>query len=97
MKNLFYSSGEKIAFFVAGYIDNSLLVEDIISMLKKYAKEFSEKIGVDQKTIKTDIIASSRRYKHMRFFYAVNIETAPKGAFIFTSEDGWTMDKWLHD
>jgi len=97
MESLFYSESEKIAFYVAGYTDNSLLVEDIISMLNKHTKKFSEKVGVDSKTVKTDYITSSRRYKSMRVFYAENVTEKPEGAFVITSENDWTMHKWLHD
>ena len=97
MKDLFYSPEEKTAFYVAGYTDNSHLVENIVTMLTEHTKKFSAKVGVDPKAVKTDFITSSRRYKHMRVFYAGNITTPPADAFVITAENGWTMDKWLRD
>jgi len=96
MENLFYSENEKIAFYIAGYTDNSLLVEDIISMLTKHTEKFSEKVCVDPKVVKTDYIVNSSRYKEMRVFYA-EVEKKPKDAFVLTSKQGWTMHKWLHN
>ncbi len=95
MKDLFFSESEKIAFWVAGYTDTSFFVENIIKMLTEQTKIFSEKIGVEAETVKTDFITSSRSYKSMRVFYAENISTKPEGAFVISSKNGWTMQTWL--
>ena len=97
MKDLFYSQSENIAFYVAGYTDNSVLVKEIISMLDRHVKIFSEKVGVEPDSIKTIFITSSRKYKHMRVFYAENIPTAPEDAFVISAEREWTMHKWLEN
>lgn len=94
-QELFYSEAEKILFWVAGYTDNSHHVNDIISVLKNLRDHF-KRLGA-KGAIKTDFITTSRRYKHMRYFWCEDIETCPAGAFPITAENGWTMDKWLRD
>lgn len=93
-KNLFYSESENLLFWVAGYRDNSLNVDDIISMLKENKNEFLKMGAVGE--IKTDIITNSRRYKHMRYFYC-ETKNPPKEAFSISNQNNWTMKKWLED
>jgi len=105
MDNIFYSREEKTAFWVAGYcrdLNTDLAQQKVYDMLKN-AKKFAKWAGVDVGTVKTYEITQSRRYKHMRMFYADGINEAPKGAFCIGGqrEDGsvsdWTMTKWIHD
>lgn len=93
IKDLFYSKKEQIAFWVAGYTDNSLNANDQIEMLKKHTSKFAEVTGVEQASVYTDFITVSRRYRSMRVFYA-NSNKPPVGSFELN--DNWTMNNWLN-
>lgn len=95
MEHLFYSHDEKITFWVAGYTDNSLQVDDIIEMLIKFKAEFIELCGEEPKEIRSEVITTSRRYKLMRVFWA-KMDTVPDGAFVIgEGENKWTMHQWI--
>lgn len=99
MKDLFYSAHEGILFFVAGYCDTTN-VKGMISMLQNNYN-FFEKIA-KTKTINTDVIQTSRRYKSMRVFWAETKEI-PSDAFIIGANQSaddphkWTMWRWLEN
>lgn len=100
MENLFYSKQEKTLFWIAGYTDNSLNVDEIIKMLSIESKRFNEFAKVDSSEIKTDYITNSHRYKSMRVFYC-KTDHIPEEAFVLgadvSNDNGhdWTMDKWI--
>lgn len=92
---LFYSKKESILFFIAGYPDSSNNVKGIIEELKNGRNYFIRLCGLTQSAqVETEIVTSSRRYKHMRMFYIKDCKTAPKDAFQIG--DDWTMDKWVN-
>jgi hypothetical protein len=96
--NLYYSTEEKILFWVAGYTDNYHEVDEIKQMLDECVKEFETVIPRGVKfPIKTDYITESRRYKNMRYFYvSISDENfVPRRAFEL--DKSWTMYSWLHD
>lgn len=92
--NIFYTQGDNRAFWIAGYTDNSDLVEDKVNMLNKYQKEASDMLGISAKAIRTFVVPknSSRRYAFMRVFYGTRKEPPPQA---FNCGNEWTMDKWI--
>jgi len=93
-KDLFYAQKEKVAFWVAGYLDNSSEVHKIIQTLTKAVEVFLREVPVESTTVCTLFVTQSRRYQQTRVFYA-KTETAPAKAFVLT--DDWTMQKWLEN
>lgn len=93
-EDLFYSEKEKILFLVAGYIDHSSVVTNIVAMLNKFTDKLSSLCQVERNKVKTYFVQESRRYANMRVFY-VETETVPDNAFLI-GED-WNMIKWLED
>ncbi len=96
MKNLFYSETEKIVFEIVGYseMDNTDNVKTQMSVLTNNYNHFSKKW--DTKEINTKVITKSSRYKYMRVFYAT-LDKKPVDAFLISSENNWTMNKWLEN
>lgn len=94
MKNLFYSTKEKILFWITGYTRdlNTYNVKEICESLQKNQDNFKKNGG--EGVIKTKEITKSRRYKRMRVFWCKK-ENSEKEAFEL-GED-WTMDKWIGD
>jgi len=102
-RDIFYSQSENLFFWVAGYTrdNNTSTVTEIIADLKSNADEFCEIQGgaIKFEDVKTHTITTSRRYKHMRVFWAtVAPENVPESAFKIGGENStWTMWKWLQD
>lgn len=91
---LLYSKKESILFFIAGYPNSSNNVKEIIEELKNGRNYFIKLCGLTQSAqVETEIVTSSRRYKHMRIFYIKKCVTQPINCFEI-GED-WTMDKWI--
>ena len=91
MKDLFYSPEEKIAFWVCGYAD-STIVPELIKILSENSKKFMEAVGESElKNIRSYMIEESLCYKSMRVFYC-SMDVQPKSAFVINN---WTMEEWL--
>ena len=114
-EQLFYSATEKVAFYIPKYyVDETAMLDTIIKNLQSEKRKFIKMLGgkKPKETIYSDIIQTSRRYKHMRYF-SVKVNKCPKGAFViggneesiqkqismgYTREQAtWTMHKWIHD
>lgn len=94
--NLFYSPSEHILFYIAGYIDNSSKVGEIISTLNTSAKKLANLIGEKKENICTVVVEKSRRYKNMRvFFIKTRIVPVKHGAFVISEKT--TMLEYLND
>lgn len=93
-KTLFYSSKEKIAFYIPNYYPDSLNVGEQIKMLQQersnFARMLSNHIRTD-KMLSREILVSSR-YKNMRVFW-MEWDEVPDGAFVLGAD--CTMDKWI--
>jgi len=96
MKNLFYSEGEKLAFWVSGIDVQTSSVEGILEYLIKHKKEASKILGAEYSELKTIVINESQQYSGMRVFFA-KVEVAPKGSFAFGKEYDWTMMRVLKE
>jgi hypothetical protein len=98
MHDLFYSETEKLAFWVAGYLDHDGEVSTVLNAIKEGEAKFKQLANLEDSVgpISTSYIAGSRRYKYMRVFYA-SVPYQPEGAFLITGENDWTMWKWLTD
>ncbi len=98
---LFYSTSEKILFYVAGYTDNSDKVSEIKKTLNAGVKVLvdilkdSGYIELDEKLVNTTFVTHSMRYKYMRVFYVQNVEKKYVSKSAFQIGKDWTMDKWL--
>ena len=95
MKNLFYSQKENLLFFITGYL-NEENVSAFIQTLTKNAVNLANLAGKNISDINTYPINNSKRYKGMRVFY-VKTKIIPKNAFEISSENNWTMQKWISD
>ena len=95
MEKLFYSSKEKIVFYIVGYVDTEN-VDAMIKVLEDGKKELFK--ACNDNSIKESVVQSyeirkSSRYKNMRVFYVMNVPKSPENAFQLGGS--WTMDAWI--
>lgn len=90
MENLFYSSSEKILFWIPGYAANTGILSNVIEGL--ISKQAQMRSIVPQGIIYVHEILFSSRYEYMWYFY-VETNDIPEDAHIL--KEDWTMGKWI--
>lgn len=96
MRDLFYSTKEKILFQVVGYsgVDIVQNVSEIIRFFNKDIEEFVKITGVKANSIMTKEILKSSRYQGCRVYWTLEqIEKIPKEAFKL--DEKWDIWQWL--
>ena len=95
MENLCYFAEERILCWIAGYTrdNNTDLLDDKLKSLNENSKKFSELTGVKPNQVNTFTVDTSRRYKHMRVFYAKDVDNTCN-AFEFNN---WKFMQYIQD
>jgi hypothetical protein len=71
MKDLFYTESDNNIFWVSGYDiehNNSYVMQFTQSIIND-ATKFAEKVNCKIEDVRSFVVETSRRYKHMRVFY----------------------------
>jgi len=96
MKNLYYSTADKILFHIIGYAQSDCgnVAGKQIEFLQKQLEDFvnmciSFGFEPELKEIRTDEIRKSQRFLYMRVYY-VPTETIPQEAFV-TNNKMWEI------
>lgn len=91
MEGLFYSTEEKILFYIPNHYTNGT---GLLKVLYKNLQEAEQVLRQFQpiSDIYCKEITTSTRYKYMWCFYTV-LNECPKEAFELGK--GWTVDKWI--
>lgn len=92
-EGMYYFTEEQVFLLIAGYVDNSSNVDNIVKTLTEY-KEYIQKL-VKTDAVNTWFIDKSSRYKNMRAFFC-KTEDIPKDTYIIEGNN-WTMCKWLYN
>lgn len=83
MGNLFYSTTDKILYWVAGYTadGNTSSVEKMTDSLKENAIKFANVAGCNYQDVQTYYNDRPSQYQYMRVFY-VKTDYIPESAFL---------------
>lgn len=97
MKDLFYCEADETLFWVAGYTrdNNTAFITEKLEDLKSNGEKFAEVAGTRLEAVMTKTVTRSRKYLHMRVFYALlESQKVPESAFRLGTN--WkSMEEWI--